>query len=125
MTRTTLLVGLCALAVAAMAAGTGSGAPAQTRPLLGVAATSPLELRGSGFVPQERVQVLLAAGGRQLSRSAVASPAGAFRVVFQVSVGRCGRFTARAFGARGSHARIVQRRRLPDCVPPTGTGPST
>jgi hypothetical protein len=125
MTRTKLLVGLCVLAVAGSAVGSGSGGTAQARPTLGIAATSPLEIRGAGFLPRERVQVVLAGGGRQLSRSTVASQAGVFSVAFQASLGRCARYTVQAFGARGSRARVLQRHRLPDCVPPTGTGSRT
>jgi hypothetical protein len=125
MTRTSLVVGLCVLAAVGSTTGTGSGATNQARPLLGVADTSPFEIRGAGFVPGERVQVLLAVGGSQLWQSAVASPAGVFRVAFRASLGPCGRFTVQAFGSRGSRARVLQRRLLPDCVSPTGVGSHT
>jgi hypothetical protein len=125
MTRTKLLVGLCVLAAAGSAVGSGAGGTLQARPTVGITGTSPFEIRGAGFVPRERVQVLLAVGGRQLSKSTVASQAGIFSVAFQASLGRCGRFVVQAFGAQGSRARVLQRRQLPDCVSPTGAGPST
>lgn len=97
----------------------------QTRPQLGVAGTSPFEIRGSGFEAAERVQLLLAVNGRRHSRSAVASRTGAFRVSFPVSLGACGRFAVYAYGSKGSRARVLPRRPLPDCVSPSMRGERT
>ena len=97
----------------------------QARPLLGVAGTSPFEIRGSGFEPGERVQILLALNGRQHSRSTVATRAGVFQVTFGVSAGACGRFTVFAHGSKGSRARVLHRRALPDCVSPSMRGGHT
>jgi hypothetical protein len=124
MTRSTLVVGLCVLAVASSAAS-GLGAPAQGRPVLGVAGTSPFQVRGAGFGPGERVQVLLAVNGRRYVRSTVAAPDGTFRASFRAMLGPCGRFTLRAFGSMGSRALVLQRRLLPDCVSPTAAGSHT
>jgi hypothetical protein len=120
----TLVVGLCVAAVAVWAASVPGGTM-QARPLLGVADTSPFELRGSGFEPGERVQILLALNGRQHARSTVANQAGVFRVSFPVSAGACGRFTVFAHGSRGSRARVLPRRVLPDCVSPSARGGHT
>jgi len=116
MTRGTLVVGLFALAIAGSAAG--QGAPAQ-RPALAVTDTRPFEVRGVGFEPRERVQVLLAVNGGQRWRSAVASASGVFTVEFRVSLGACSRFTMQAIGSKGSRARILPRRLQPDCASPS------
>ena len=80
--------------------------------------TRPFEVRGAGFEPRERVQVLLALNGGQRWRNTVASPTGAFTVEFRVSLGACSRFTMQAFGSKGSRARILPRRSQLDCVSP-------
>lgn len=77
-------------------------------------------MRGSGFEAGERVQVLLAANGRQQWESAVAGGAGRFTVAFRGPLGACARYTVHAFGSKGSRARVLQRRALPDCVSPSG-----
>jgi hypothetical protein len=123
MTRVTLVVGLCVLAVTWSAVG-ALGASSQARPALGVVGTRPFDVRGYGFQPGERVQVLLAVGGRQYWRSTVAAGNGTFRASFGVSLGSCGRFTLRALGSKGSRALVLQRRLLPACVSPSG-GPHT
>jgi hypothetical protein len=122
MTRITLVVGLCVLAVAGSGAA-AAGAAGTARPLLGVTDTSPFAVRGAGFEPGERVQVLLALNGRQHWQAAVASSAGVFRVSFRASLGPCGRYTLRAFGSKGSSARTVPRRLQPDCVSPSTGSP--
>jgi hypothetical protein len=117
MTRATLVIGLLALAIAGWAAGQRT--PAQ-RPALAVTDTRPFEVRGVGFEPRERVQVLLAVNGSQRWRSTVASAAGIFTVEFRVSLGVCSRFTIQAVGSKGSRARVLPRRLQPDCVSPSG-----
>jgi hypothetical protein len=123
MARKALVVGLVALGVAGSAVAAPSVSD-QARPALGVADTSPFVIRGRGFEARERVHVLLAVNGRQLTRSTVAARDGTFRVEFQVSLGRCGRYSARAFGSKGSSARIWQRH-VPACVGPSGGGSHT
>jgi hypothetical protein len=124
MTRVTLVVGLCVLAVTGSAVG-ALGATSQARPALGVVDTSPFDVRGFGFQPGERVQVLLTVNARQYWRSTVAAGNGTFRASFQASLGPCGRFVLRALGSRGSRVRVLQRRPIPDCVSPTGVGSHT
>jgi len=119
-----LVVGLCVIAVAGSTAS-GTAGTAQARPLLGIPDTSPFEIRGTGFVPREQVQVLLAVNGRAYSGTAVASSTGTFRLAFPARLGACGRFTVSAFGSKGSRARVLPRRPLPDCVSPTSTGSRT
>ncbi len=116
MPKLPIVVVLGALAVAGSA-----GAVRQTevqRPVLAVTDTRPFEVRGAGFEPRERVQVLLALNGGQTWRNTVASPTGAFTVEFRVSLGACSRFTMQAFGSKGSRARILPRRSQIDCVSP-------
>ncbi|MBA3402269.1 MAG: hypothetical protein H0U05_09830 [Actinobacteria bacterium] len=116
-----LVAGLCFLA----AAGSATGALTQEqRPSLAVTDTRPFEVRGVGFEPRERVQVLLAVNGTQRWRGAIASQAGVFTVEFRAPLGACSRFTVRAYGSKGSTARIVPRRAQIDCASPT-SGSST
>ena len=115
MTKLTRAVCLSLLVVAGSAAA-GSAATDQ-RPALGVTDTRPFEVRGAGFEPRERVQVLLAVNGGQRWRSTVASAAGVFTVEFRISLGACSRFTVQAVGSKGSRARILPRRSQIDCVP--------
>ena len=89
------------------------------RPALAVTDTRPFEVRGAGFEPNERVQVLLAVNGGQRWRSTVASPAGVFTVEFRVSIGACSRFTMHAFGSKGSRARVLPLRKHPNCDSPS------
>jgi hypothetical protein len=113
--KTGALVAGCFLAVA----GSASGAVTQEqRPSLAVTDTRPFEVRGVGFEPRERVQVLLAVNGGQRWRSTVASAQGVFTVEFRVSLGACSRFTMQAVGSKGSRARILPRRSQIDCVSP-------
>ena len=103
-------------------AGSAGGATQDgaQRPSLAVTDTRPFEVRGVGFEPRERVQVLLAVNGGQRWKSTVASAAGVFSVEFRISLGACSRFTMQAIGSKGSRARILPRRSQPDCVSPSG-----
>ncbi|CAN5157639.1 hypothetical protein BH20ACT13_BH20ACT13_08340 [soil metagenome] len=113
-----MLVAGVFLLVAAGSAG-AQGTQAQ-RPQLSLTDTRPFEVRGAGFEPGERVQVLLAVNGVQRWQRAVASSAGVFTVQFRVRVGACSRFTVRALGSKGSSARIVPlRRHQLDCDTPS------
>jgi len=89
------------------------------RPALAVTDTRPFEVRGSGFEPNERVQVLLTLNGDQRWRSTVATSAGVFRVEFRVSMGACSRFTMQAIGSKGSRARVLALRKHLDCDSPS------
>jgi hypothetical protein len=115
---------VCTLA-AAFTAGVGAQSPADPRPQLGVTGKRPFEVRGVGFEPSERVQVLLAANGRQHWRTAVASSGGVFRVRFDVSLGACARYTLQAFGSEGSRVRVLPRKPRVDCVSPDRGGSQT
>jgi hypothetical protein len=117
-----LVAGLCFLAIAGSAGGAGTQLQ---RPSLAVTDTRPFEVRGSGFEPGERVQVLLAMNGSQRWQRTVASRAGVFTVTFPVSLGACSRFTMHAFGSKGTRARILPRRPQIDCVSPSGGGSRT
>ena len=115
MPKITIAVVLGALAVVGSA---GAVTQADQRPSLAVMDTRPLEVRGVGFEPRERVQVLLALNGSQRWQSTVASRAGAFTVEFRVSLGICSRFTMQALGSKGSRARVLPRGAQIDCVSP-------
>jgi len=110
-----LVAGVCLLAAAGSA---GARETQAQRPQLSITDTRPFEVRGVGFEPRERVQVLLAVNGGQRWQNTVASSAGVFTVEFRLSLGTCSRFTMQAFGSKGSRARILPRRLQPDCASP-------
>jgi hypothetical protein len=122
MTKPRLALGLSLLAMGSFV-GAGSAATDE-RPVLAVTDTQPFEVRGVGFEPRERVQVLLAVNGGQRWQQTVASSGGVFTVRFRVSFGACSRFTIKALGSKGSSARIVPRGAHIDCVSPA-SGAST
>ena len=114
-----LVAGIFLLAVVSSAGAQGTQTP---RPQLTVTDSRPFEVRGVGFEPGERVQVLLVVNGDQRWERAVASSTGTFTVAFRVQVGACSRFTLKALGSKGSSARIMPRRAQIDCVSPASGG---
>jgi hypothetical protein len=115
-----LVTCLCALAIVS----TGSGQTTGNGPSLAVKDSRPFEIRGVGFKPGERVQILLVVDANQQWRTRVADPSGAFTAEFPVSIGVCQRFTLQAFGSKGSRARVRPRLRI-DCVSPGAGGVHT
>ena len=115
MPKVTIAIVLGALAVVG-SAGAVTQSVAQ-RPALIVTDTRPFEVRGTGFEPRERVQVLLSANGAQRWQNTVATSAGIFTVEFRLSLGTCSRFTMQAFGSKGSRVRVLPRRSQIDCAP--------
>ena len=114
-----LIAGVCLLTAAGSAGAQGTQT---SRPQLAVTDTRPFEVRGAGFEPGERVQVLLAVNGSQRFQRTVASSSGVFTVRFSVSFGPCSRFMVKALGSKGSSARAVPRRAHIDCVSPASGG---
>lgn len=100
--------------VLASAVPVATGAPTGAK--LALVGVQPLAVRGAAFKPGEHVLVHLAQSGEFRSRRTVASDVGTFRVRFATTLGRCERFTIRAFGARGSRATLQSGFQL-DCVP--------
>lgn len=84
---------------------------------LAITDRQPLVVRGTGFVPGERVHVI-AAAGRSDDIRVVANREGAFVVRFSFAVPRCGRAWVRATGAKGTQARLTLRHVIA-CVSPT------
>ena len=122
---------LLALLAPTLAAFTALPAAAQThvpakapKAALHARSLSPVMVEGLRFKANERVSVHVATGGKSESKVVVASDKGTFTARFSVSVGRCGRFAIRAFGARGSSARLIPVGDWPDCVPDNGAPPS-
>lgn len=112
------------VALTALPAAAQTQVPAKIpRPALQASSLKPLTVEGSRFKANERVSVLVVTGGKSESKVVVASDKGTFTARFSVSVGRCGRFAIRAFGARGSTARLVPVGDWPDCVPDHGPPP--
>jgi hypothetical protein len=85
---------------------------------LRVTSLSPATVRGTGFVPGERVRVTVAAGS-SATRRVLAGPAGGFVARFQtVTLGWCTAYVIRAVGTSGDTA--IVRVRAPECPqPPT------
>jgi hypothetical protein len=104
-------------AVAAFAVGVAAGgADSENRtPRLRLADAAPLTLRGTGFVPHERVRVTVAVRTTRTKR-VVAGRSGAFVARFAGNaVHRCDGLFAQASGSEGSLARL---KRPPTFCPP-------
>jgi hypothetical protein len=130
MTRKGLVAGLCVLCAAGVASA-APGQPTGKKPQLTVLGTSPLQVRGAGFEPAERVRVLLRTRTRSQARVQRASSTGRLSVRFDVTVPYCGTFTLQAAGTTGSRVPVQEqqvasaypRRYYPDveCPPASGT----
>jgi hypothetical protein len=84
------------VAVAAAVAGTAR---------LQVTARAPFTLHGVGFVPAERITIVVQTAERHV-KVVTASQDGAFTVRFDVSFGVCPAYTVSATGSRGSRASL-------------------
>ncbi len=105
---------LATLAFTLLPSGAAAGEAAQERPTLRVTAGAMLVVRGTHFLPGERVKVSVA-GDRRLTRGATALGSGSFAVRFRSSFDRCNsRLTVLAVGDRGSRARV----KLPELMCP-------
>jgi hypothetical protein len=111
--KTLVVTGLLLFAATASGASGASGTADQPR--LGLADERPLTVQGAGFEATERVVVRLAAG-RLWTRRVVARPTGTFTARFAVTLADCQRFTVRAVGELGSHARLFSGVRT-SCIP--------
>ncbi len=67
---------------------------------------NPLRVRGTGFVPGERVQIKVTAGSKRVGRKLRASTRGSFVVTFK-RVRACEGPTVVARGSRGSRASFT------------------
>lgn len=105
-----VLVGL----VAAVAVASAQ-AQSTARPTLDVVDLRPFVARGTGFLPNERIALLLSSG-RTWNKAVVATASGSFRARFAMSVPRCQGYTVHAIGSRGSRARLQSGVRV-DCEP--------
>ncbi|MGH3103535.1 MAG: hypothetical protein ACRDN6_05500 [Gaiellaceae bacterium] len=112
------------LALAALIAATlalGAGANAQPAASLRPVSLAPLTVRGTGFVPSERVRVTLAVGRRSTHvRSVKAGSDGRFTVAFDLllAVDPCrGTLVVTATGSRGSRAAYTKVCRPPSLRP--------
>lgn len=87
--------------------------PDSTAPALHVLDKAPLVLRGTGFVPTERVKVTVITPHAELVRRTWASRLGRFVVRFDTVVDACyGARRATAVGRRGNKVSIVLERPL-------------
>jgi hypothetical protein len=77
--------------------------------------TTPVTVRGWGFEGRERVSLLLTVDGETESRVRMTTDAGVLIVRFGESLGSCERLSVRAWGSRGSRARLLAPRYQVDC----------
>ena len=108
-----------ALALLATGCGQASDRPAATHsasqaasPQLVPVSKAPFRVKGSGFVPSERVRVELVG---VTSRNVTASDSGSFEVTFG-GIGQCSSVTGRAVGSKGSRASFNVSQAA--CMPP-------
>jgi len=98
--RLSLIAALLTALVATFAAA------AWSRPIISVTRVVPLTVRGSGFVPGERVRVV-ARVPAVYRKTVTAGSRGRFSVVFRVAAGKCVRIRVVATGNKGSRASIT------------------
>jgi hypothetical protein len=98
--------------------------PAPKMASLRVMDTTPVTVRGWGFEGRERVSVVLNAGGDWDSAVRMTTDAGVFTVRFDDSLGSCERLSVRAWGSRGSRARVMTPRHQVGCMSTTQGGTS-
>jgi hypothetical protein len=91
----------------------------KTRPALKIASLDPLTVKGTRFVPGERVKLLVNAGGARM-KAAKVDERGRFAIAFRVDLDRCAGIVVQAFGTRGSRAMVDIT--APNCAP-TGSAP--
>lgn len=112
--RAALLVLLVeAVAVAAVPPAAGERS---VKPSLRLASLAPLTLRGTGFVPRERVRIEVS-GTAAARRRTLALASGSFTVRFDgVALTRCDFVRVVAVGSRGSRA-VLKHLPSPACIP--------
>jgi hypothetical protein len=91
----------------------------KTRPALKIASLDPLTVKGTRFVPSERVKLLVNAG-RPRTKAAKVDDRGRFTISFRLDLDRCAGVVVQAFGTRGSRAMVDVTG--PNCAP-TGSAP--
>jgi len=96
------------------ASSSGERDASRSRPALGIVGLDPLTVRGRGFVPRERVKLLLGTPPR--TTSARADGRGRFTVRFGIRAARCSGAVVQAFGSRGSRAQVDVT--APGCAAP-------
>jgi hypothetical protein len=108
-------IGIAAAVVAGGSAGAATWAPERPRAELAIVSTDPLVVRGKGFLPGERVKLLVTAGARAARTGAArASGVGRFTARLDASLSPSRAIVVQAIGVRGSRATV-------DVSAPTGT----
>jgi hypothetical protein len=97
MRRLSLIAALLAALVATFSAA------ALSKPSIAVTRVTPLTVRGSGFVPGERVKVV-AREPAVYQKTVTAGRRGRFAAIFRVAAGKCVRIRVVATGNKGSRA---------------------
>jgi hypothetical protein len=89
----------------ALLGSTASGSESRKQAKLKLTAGIPLTIRGTNFLPNERVRVTVS-GELRRTKQVIANRSGVFLVRFQTAFDRCSDMTALAVGARGSRAML-------------------
>jgi hypothetical protein len=98
------LVITVALSLALSGAAAGGGG-SRKHPTLKLSGGMPLTMRGTHFVPRERVRVTVSSTLTR-TKQVTANGSGAFVVSFPIALDRCSGLLATAVGARGSRVRL-------------------
>ena len=95
---------LAALVVSATLAitGTDTSSDQARRGKLTQIGEQPLRLRGTGFLPGEKVRVSAAARGGKETRTVIANSSGAFTLSFSADLDTCDGVTISAVGTKGT-----------------------
>jgi hypothetical protein len=109
--------GVVLVLLAGLLAASAAYGGVTTSPSLRLLSSKPFVVQGKGFHKAERVRVTLVANGETQRRTTRASRTGVFQTDFgTVPLGRCGGFSVRAAGTKGSVAAL-KRPPLPGCIP--------
>lgn len=109
--------GVVVAALATLAVVAPAGASPSSKAALKLVTSRPLVVEGASFKGAERVRLTLTTSTEVVHHRVVASRAGAFRSNFgTVTFGRCGGFTVRAVGSRGTTV-LLRKLPLPACMP--------
>ena len=112
----TALLSAAVLLVCGLAGGSLAAAALQRHAALKIIRMGPVTVRGTGFKPSERVVLRARTTTASATRTASAGATGTFTAAIPgISVGRCGRLSITAIGARGSRASVIRRIPLPAC----------
>jgi hypothetical protein len=95
----------------------GAATAKTPRPTLGITAMAPLAIQGKAFRANEKVTLLVTAGGMPIRAKVRTGSLGGFRHVFSYRLAKCTGISIQAIGSRGSRAMLSLDQ--PHCAPST------